>query len=126
MSFSNYTENEVLDWIAGNGVPPANNGPYVQLHTADPGEDGTNAPAGNTTRILASFPAVTPGAGSISNDADVDWTNVSTAETYSHVSLWDAATAGNCLGAGALTTPVPVGVGDNFKIPAGDLDITLD
>jgi hypothetical protein len=126
MSFSNYAELEILDWIGGNGAPGAVTAPapYAKLHLGDPGEDGTANAASNTTRQSVSFGAAASGA--ITNDAAVTWTSVSATETYSHVSIWDASTGGNCLGSGALSSSVAVTSGDNFSIPVGDFDMTCD
>lgn len=116
MSASNYAENKIADAICGNAsfTTPAN--VYAKLHIGDPGEDGTANAAANTTRKEATFAAASGGACAL--DATVSWTNVSTAETYSHVSLWDNISAGNCLGSGAMTTPVAVTVGANFDLTA--------
>lgn len=96
---------------------------YVKLHTADPGAAGATAPAGNTTRVAATCSAAS--AGAITNSADVAWTNVGTAETYTHVSFWDAVTAGNFLGSAPLTASKTVAVGDDFSIPAASLNLSL-
>lgn len=123
MTISNYLEAKILDAV-GNNVSLAVAQAYAKLHIGDPGEDGTANAAGETTRQAVSFGAAV--AGAMSSDADVAWTNVSTAETYSHISLWDASVAGNCLWSGPLAVAKTVGVGDNFTIPSGDLDLTLD
>jgi hypothetical protein len=47
-------------------------------------------------------------------------------ETYSHISIWDDPTAGNCLWTGALGAPVPMEAGNVFTIPAGSLVAALD
>lgn len=96
---------------------------YVKLHTGDPGSAGTSNAAANTTRKQASFAAASGGA--ITTDADLSWTNVPNAETYSHVSFWDHATAGNFLGSDDLATSRTVAVGDNFTIATGDLDLAF-
>lgn len=96
---------------------------YVKLHTGDPGSAGTSNAAGNTTRQQASFGAAS--GGSMTTDADVAWTNVSTAETYSHVSFWSASTGGTFLGSDDLATSRAVLVGDDFTISAGSLTLTL-
>ena len=96
---------------------------WVKLHTADPGASGANAPAANTTRKQATFSVAASGA--ITTSADLAWTNVPNAETYSHISFWDASTAGAFLGSDDLTTPRTVAVGDNFTILAGDLDLAI-
>jgi hypothetical protein len=40
--------------------------------------------------------------------------------------VFDAATSGNLLAYGALSASKAIGAGDVFRIPAGDLDITLN
>jgi hypothetical protein len=116
--------NLILDALTGQGSaygPSA--GLFVKLHTGDPGAAGTSNAAGNTTRVASTFSAAS--AGSITNSADVNWTNVSTAETYSHVSFWTASSAGTFLGSDDLTTPRTVAIGDNFTIPASSLTIAF-
>lgn len=94
---------------------------YLKLHLGDPGAAGAGSPAANTTRVAVTFSAAA--AGAITNSADVAWTNVPNAETYSHWSAWDAAAAGNFLCSDDLVVARLVAVGDNFTIVAGDLDI---
>lgn len=96
---------------------------WVKLHTGDPGSAGTNNAAGETTRKQATFAAAS--AGAITTSAGLDWTTVSTTETYSHVSFWDASTGGTFLGSDALDTSRSVTAGDNFSIASGDLDLSL-
>lgn len=96
---------------------------YVKLHTGDPGSAGTSNPAANTTRQAVTFSAASGGA--ITNSADVAWTSVPNAETYSHVSFWDASTAGTFLGSDDLAVARTVAVSDNFTIVAGDLDLAI-
>ena len=96
---------------------------WVKLHIGDPGSAGTSNAAGNTTRQQATFSAAS--GGSITTSADLNWTNVSTAETYSHVSFWDASTAGTFLGSDDLAVSRTVAVGDNFTILAGSLTLAL-
>lgn len=96
---------------------------YVKLHTGDPGASGASNAAGETTRKAVTFSAAS--AGAITNSADVAWTNVSTSETYSHVSFWDASTAGNFLGSDDLASARAVVAGDNFTLAAGDIDLSI-
>lgn len=127
MSISNYAENKLVDAVVnasttGGGLPTADI--WVKLHTGDPGEDGTANAAGETTRKQVAFGAAA--SGSAASSADAAWTSVSTSETYSHVSFWDASSGGNCLGAGALTASKAVTAGDNFTIPSGQLTFSID
>jgi hypothetical protein len=96
---------------------------WVKLHTGDPGAAGASNAATNTTRQQATFSAASGGA--ITTSADVTWTSVSTTETYSHVSFWDASTAGTFLGSDALEVARAVTVGDTFTIATGDIDLSL-
>jgi hypothetical protein len=122
MSISNYAELEILDHLTGTAAWTAPSGVYVKLHTGDPGEAGTSNAATEATRKVVTFSAASSGA--ITSSATVEWTNVSTTETYSHWSLWDASTAGNCLWTGALSSSAAVTAGDTFQIT--QLQLTLD
>ena len=123
MALADTVRNSMLNALCRN-TSFANASVYVKLHTGDPGTAGANSPAGNTTRVQATFGAVASG-GAISNSVAVSWTSVSTSETYTHVSLWTASTAGTYLGNGALTQSKVVNAGDNFSIAIDDLDITI-
>jgi hypothetical protein len=76
---------------------------YVKLHTADPGAAGaTAAAAGDTTRKQATMAAASGGSKAASASVG-PWTNASTTETLSHISLWSASSAGTFNGSAALT-----------------------
>ncbi len=122
MSISSYLEPLILAAVFNNtalAIPTT----YAQLHTGDPGEDGTANTAGNTTRKTASW--APPAAGTIQTDADLDWTSVTATETYSYVSIWDAASSGNHLWNGPLVAEYDVNAGDEFILPAGTVTVTL-
>lgn len=96
---------------------------WVKLHLGDPGSAGSTSPAANTTRQQATFSAAS--GGSITTSADLVWTSVPNAETYSHVSFWDASTAGTFLGSDDLAVARTVAIGDTFTISAGNLTIPI-
>jgi hypothetical protein len=126
VSISNFGETTIMDALFNNASPTALQlaNRYVKLHTADPGEAGTTAAAGETTRKSLTSAATSNGVFTSTND--LTWTSVSTSETYSHISLWDASTAGNCLWTGALASPQAVVAGNTFVISSGQLTVTLD
>lgn len=103
-------------------TPPA--GFFIKLHTGDPGAAGASAAFGDATRKAATFSAAAAD-GTITTSADINWTNVTAAGTVSHVSFWDAATAGTFLGSDDLATPRTLAIGDNFTILTGDVDLSL-
>ena len=120
MSISNYAENKLLDTLGAVSFSVAT--PYTKLHLSDPGEAGTAGAAAETTRKLIGFSAAA--SGSMVSSATVTWTNVAATETYTHWSLWDASTAGNCLWSGAFSSSAAVTAGDTFQITS--LTLTLD
>ena len=120
MSISNYLENKLLDATAG--VSYASAGTYLQLHTGDPGEAGTANVATESSRQPVSFASAS--GGSMASSGTVTWTNVAGSETFTHWSLWDAASSGNCLWSGSLASSAVVVAGDSFSISL--LTLTLD
>ena len=107
-----------------NGTSFTNYGTtYVQLHVGAPGAAGTSNVAGNTTRI-ASGTFTSPSGGSSTNNGAVTWTNVNTAETYSHISIWSAVSSGTFLASGSITANA-VSIGDTFTIPIGDITVSM-
>jgi hypothetical protein len=100
---------------------------YVQLHVGDPGVAGTSNPAGNTTRqaIGTSGSSMSAPSGGIStNAAAINWTSVSTSETYTDVSLWTAVSAGTFIAAGTISAAA-ITSGQNFQIAIGALSVSL-
>lgn len=124
MSISDYLEQSLMKAVFNNTSYVNSTGVFVKLHIGDPGEAGTANAAGETTRKQATN--ALPVAGVFTSTNDLIWTNVSTSETYSYISLWDASSAGNCLWVGALTAAKAVIAGDTFTIATGSLTATLD
>lgn len=96
---------------------------WIKLHLGDPGAAGTSNPAVETTRKQATFSAAASGA--ITTSADLTWTNVSTTETVSHWSAWDASTSGNFICSDDLASAKALTAGDTFTIATGDLDVNV-
>jgi len=96
---------------------------FVKLHLGDPGAAGASNAALETTRKAVTFSAAASGA--ITNSAALTWTAVSTTETFSHLSFWDAVTVGTFLGSDDLNVARAMTAGDTFEIAIGDIDITL-
>lgn len=115
--------NSLLDALGNAANYTAPTAVWIKLHTGDPGAAATSNAATETTRKQASFGAASGGV--IASDADVEWTNVSTSETYSHISAWDAETSGNFLWSDDLASSVAVTAGDTFTIATGDLTVTI-
>lgn len=122
-TFSDAVANGWLDALA-RGVPYDNDEVWVKLHLGDPGSAGTANPAAETTRKQATFGSAAA-SRAISNTVAVEWTNLPAAETLTHVSFWSASTGGTFLGRDDLSSSAAVEIGDTFRIPIGDLDLTI-
>lgn len=100
---------------------------YVSLHTADPLDTGGSEVSGGAYARVG--PVTFANAGNnptvASNSAILTFA-VATAAwgTITHFGTWDAATAGNFRGSGAVTTPKAVGSGDTARFAANALTIT--
>ena len=106
--------NKILDTITRTGTAPTAGTVYVKLHTGDPGSAGTSNASGVTTRSAATFgSAATGGVGTMTNTPS--WSMTGT-ETISHISLWDASSAGNFLQSAALTASKNVTNGDTLTL----------
>lgn len=126
MSIADYLENKILDKVFKNtdfSVTTV----YVALFTADPGEasGGTEVSGGSYARTAATF--ATAASGATSNNADIVFPEATgNWGTVTHAACMDASSGGNRLWTGALTASKAVNTGITFRIPTGDLDVTLD
>ena len=128
MSFSNYLETKVLDHVFGATAYTAPSTLYLSLHTANPDEDGSGAEVSTSgTAYARQTVAFTTSGNTTSNTAAVEYpTATANFGTVTHVGVYDASTAGNLLCYAALTSSKTIETGDVFRVPAGDLDISLD
>jgi hypothetical protein len=124
MSLSNYAENAILDHVFGPTPMAAPAGRFVSLHTDDEAETGAAEMTGTGyARQAATFGAavagVTSTAGAVvfTNSGVIDWTEAT------HFGIWDAASGGNFLGGGELTTAKTVGPGDTATFAIGELTV---
>jgi hypothetical protein len=126
MSFSNYLENKVLGHVFGAVSYTAPATIYVGLYTSDPGETGagTEVSGGSYARQSVAF---TVTGNLASNTSAVEFpTATGSWGTVTYAAVSDALTGGNILGSAALAASKVVTSGDVLRIPAGDLDISLD
>ncbi len=129
MAFSQYFATQVLSWVKGAPFPTALANVYVSLHSSDPGTAGTSGDVTNTitnsvNRTTISSAALSAVAGAsgggfeITNTGVVQLTtsaNNSTPITVTHFGVWDAASGGNFLASGQLTSSVDVELGDTVQ-----------
>lgn len=126
MSFTNYLETEILDHVFGGAAYSAPGTLYVGLFTSAPGEagGGVEVSGGGYVRQSAAF---TVTGNTASNNASIEYpTATASYGTVTHVGIFDAASGGNLMAYASLTASKAIDTGDVFRIPTGDLDITLD
>jgi len=126
MSFSNFLETEILDHVFGGAAYTAPATHYLALFTATPGETGggTEVTGGAYVRKAVAF---TTTGNTTSNTAAVEYpTATANFGTVTSVGVFDAATSGNLMAYATLSSSKTIETGDVFRVPAADLDITLD
>lgn len=126
MSFSDYLETKVLDHVFAGTAYTAPATLYVALFTAAPSDSGggTEVSGGAYARQTIAF---TTSGDTTSNNAAVEFpTATANYGTVTHVGIYDASSAGNLMAWAALTSSKTIETGDVFRIPSGDLDITLN
>lgn len=127
MSFSDTFETRVLTWVFTANAATRPTAWYLALFTTDPTDTGSGTEVSTTgtayARQSASF---TVSGDTASNSAAIEFpTATASYGTVTHVGIFDASTAGNLIAHAALTTSKAIDTGDVFRVPAGDLDITL-
>ena len=126
-NISNYAELKILDHSLGvaSWTMPAT--VYIALYTSDPtdADSGAEVSGGAYARQAAAFDAAA--AGATQNAADITFPEATASwGTITHIGIRDALTAGNLIWHGALTASKAIGIGDQFKIKDGELDVSLD
>lgn len=101
---------------------PANT--YAKLHTGDPGSAGASNASANTTRVVIAWAAASSGSKAITTTKPLWATWASGSETISHISVWDASTAGNFMYSFALTASKAMTNGDDFTLSSHSISHT--
>jgi len=127
MSFTNTYETHVLNYVFSAASVTRPTAWYVGLFTADPTDTGSTASevSGNGyARTSVSFTVTNDLA---TNSAAVEFPAASGGNwgTISHMAVMTASSGGDMIVHSALTVSKAINDGDVFRIPTGDLDITL-
>jgi len=133
---SDYLEDKLLDHVLRNTAFTSPTAVYVGLFTegdsagdnTDLLEEGTltNEISGNGyARKAATFSAASGGSITTSGNITFDPASGGNWGTITHIAILDAASSGNVLFYGALTTSKTIEDGDTFQITAGNLTVTL-
>ena len=128
-SFSDYTENLVLNWLLTTNSATRPTAWYVGLFTAAPSDTGggTEVSGSGYARMATGTITVSGTATTATNAAAIEFAAASGGNwgTITHAAIFDASTGGNMIAWSALTTSRTINDGDVFRIPAGSLTVTL-
>ncbi len=127
MSFTNFLETEILDHVFAGAAYSAPGTLYIGLFTAiSDGEAGSVTEVSGSAYARQTMAFTTSGA-TTSNNAAVEFpTATGSWGTITHVGIFDASTSGNLMVYATLTASKAITTGDVFRVPSGDLDITLN
>ena len=126
MSFSNTFETRVLTWVFTNGSATRPTAWFVALYTSAPNDagGGTEVSGGAYARQAVTFSV---SGDTATNTGAIEYPTATAGYgTVTHVGIFDASTGGNLIAYAALTASKTIDTGDVLRLPAGDLDVTLD
>lgn len=126
MSLSNSFETDVLKWLLTADAVTRPTTWYLALYTVAPGEGGGGTECSGTSYARQAV-TMTVSGNTATNSANVEYpTAGSSWGTLVAVGIFTASTGGTLIAYGDLTASKAIDTGDVFRIPANDLDVTID
>lgn len=126
MSLSNTFETTTLQWLFTTTSVTRPTAWYLALYTVAPTDTGGGTECSGTSYARQSF-TMTVSGNTATNGANIEFPVAGSSwGTLVAVGVFTAVTGGDLIAYGNLTTSKAIDTGDVFRIPAGDLDITLD
>jgi len=128
MSFSNTFETHVLNYVFTATSVTRPTAWYIALFTSNPAEDASGTEVSTSGTAYARRPVAFTVSGNLAtNSAAVEFaTATGSFGTVTHIGVFTASTSGTLIAYSALSASKAISTGDVFRVPAGDLDITLD
>lgn len=128
MSFSNTYETHVLNYVFTTTSVTRPTAWYLALFTSNPAEDGSGTEVSTTGTAYARQSATfTVSGNTASNSGAIEFpTATASYGTVTHVGVYTASSGGDLIAYAALSTSKAIDTGDVFRVPSGDLDVTLD
>lgn len=126
MSLSDAFETTTLQWLFTATAVTRPTAWYLALYTVAPTDAGGGTECSGTAYARQSFTMTV--AGNLStNAASIEYPVAGNAwGTIVAVGVFTALTGGTLIASGNLTVSKTIATGDVLRVPAGDLDITLD
>jgi hypothetical protein len=126
MSLSNIFETTTLNWLFTATSVTRPTAWYIALYTVAPTDGGGGTEISGNAYVREAV-AMSVTGDNATNTGAIEWpTATGTWGTIVAVGVFDALSAGNLIAYGNLTVSKTITSGDVFRIPAGDLDITMD
>ena len=126
MSLTNTFETTTLTWLLTASSATRPTAWYIGLFTVAPTDAGGGTEVSGTGYVRKAVTFTVTG-DTASNSAAVEWPVAGGSwGTITDLAIFDAVTAGNMIGYATLTSAKTIATGDVFRIPLGDLDVTLD
>ena len=126
MSLSNAFETTTLEWLFTTTSVTRPTAWYLALYTVAPTDAGGGTECSGTSYARQSF-ALTVSGNLATNTANVEYPTAGGSwGTIVAVGVFTAVTGGTLIAYGDLTAAKTIATGDVLRVPAGDLDITLD
>ena len=126
-SFSDYLEDKLLKHVFTNTAYTSPTALYVALYTAAPTDAGGGTEISGSSYARTAVTFTVSGTNTLcTNSANVEFPAATGSwGTIVALAIYDASTSGNFLAWSDLAVSKTIATGDIFRIPAGDLDITL-
>ena len=129
-SFTDYTENLVLNYLFTANSVTRPTAWYIGLFTSAPSDagGGTEVTGNGYARVVTGTLSVSgTSPTNCTNDAAIEFAAASGGNwgSIGWAAIFDASTGGNMIAWAALSTARTINDGDVLRIPAGDLDVTL-
>ena len=126
MSLTNTFETTTLTWLLTASSATRPTAWYIGLFTVAPTDAGGGTEVSGVSYVRKAVTFTVTG-DTASNSAAVEWPVAGGSwGTITDLAIFDAVTAGNMIGYATLTAAKIIATGDVFRIPLGDLDVTLD
>lgn len=115
----------IMNAVTGLSGYTAETATWVQLHSADPGDDGSAGIIAGVAR--AEITSWNGAAGVRTNGNEIQFPNTTGGEvTVTHFTVWDASTAGNGIMKGSLTVQQAIPDGQTGRFQVDQLSLAAD
>ncbi len=115
----------IMNAVTGVSAYTQETATWVQLHSSDPGDDGSAGAIAGISRVEVT--SWTGAAGVRANGNEIQFPNTTGGEvTVTHFTVFDAATVGNGIMKGTLTVPQAIPDGQTGRFQVGQLTLAAD